>query len=75
MYNNNNKKFTLLINVLLNSKMQNRILDTVLQEVGLCKQDIRHRIAGSRSMQTKKHWTLDKKSLKIIFNRDYFEKV
>ena len=40
--------------------MQNRILDTVLQEVGQFKQK-----------------TLDirQKSLKIIFNRDYFEKV
>ena len=58
--NNNNRKFTLLINVLLNNKMQNRILDTVLQEVGQFKQK-----------------TLDirQKSLKIIFNRDYFEKV
>ena len=36
----------MLINVTLNSKMQNRILDTVLQEVGLCKQktlDIRQK--------------------------------
>ena len=58
--NNNNRKFTLLINVLLNNKMQNRILDTVLHEVGQFKQK-----------------TLDirQKSLKIIFNRDYFEKV
>ena len=64
----NKKMFTLLINVPLNSKLQNRILDTALQEVRLCKQ---------------KHWTLDKKkqdirhkktSLKIIFKRDYLRK-